>query len=428
MKDYVIKGHICYSTDEKTIETVENGYLAVIDGCSAGVFQYLPEEYRGLPVEDWGNRLVIPGMIDLHIHASQYQFRGMYVDEQLLDWLQGHAFPEESKFGDTAYAERAYGIFVQDLLHGATTRACIFASAHTEATEILMRLLDEAGLAAYVGRVNMDLDAPDPLKEKSASFSSLETRRYLNDTVGKYENVLPILTPRFVLSCSRELLEELQTIVKEYKIPVQSHLSENLAEIEMVMSRFPECESYGAVYDRYDLFGSVSKTLMAHCVYSSESELHLMQKQGVFIALCPASNTNVITGIAPARKYLARGYSMGLASDVAGGHTGSLFHAIVDTIQMSKQYWLNICEEDKPLNFAEAFYLATKGGGAYFGKVGSFEKGYIVDAVVLDDSCLPSAYPLTPRERLERAVYLSLDDRGGICGKYVAGKKLNLGL
>lgn len=426
MRDFVLKGTVLYSESPDSIKSVEGGYAVCTDGKCAGVFSKLPERYRNLPIYDHGDRLIIPGMTDLHIHAAQFQYRGLYMDEQLLDWLYAHAFPEEAKFADPAYAEKAYGIFVNALKKSPTTRACVFASAHTEATEILMRLLDASGIGAYVGRVNMDVDAPDNLKEQSAEFSDAETRRFLDDTIGKYEKVFPILTPRFVLSCSRELLLRLCEIEKEYKVPVQSHLSENLSEIAAVRARFPEYETYGEVYDAYQLFGTVGKTLMAHCVYSEEREIELMKKRGVFIAHCPASNTNVITGIAPVRTYLDRGMKMGLASDVAGGHTESMFRAVADTVQMSKQYWRYADGTAKPLTFKEAFYLATKGGGAFFGQVGSLEEGYEFDAVVLDDSVLPCVCALTPAERLERAVYLSLDDRGGIVDKYVSGDRIAL--
>ena len=424
MSGFVIKGNICFSKNKDSLVAYTGAYLVCMDGVSCGVFEQLPEEYASLPLTDYGDKLIIPGMTDLHIHAAQYAFRGLYVDEQLLDWLIKHAFPEEAKFADSEYAQKAYGLFINDLRAGATTRACMFASAHSEATEILMRLTAEAGLGAYVGRVNMDIDAPDELREPGPEFSADATEEWIERTWGKYELVKPIITPRFVLSCSRELLERLSAIEEKYRIPVQSHLSENLDEIALVALRFPEHYTYGEVYDHYNLFGGLSKTLMAHCVYSTDRELELIKRRGVFIAHCPASNTNVITGIAPVRKYLDMGLRLGLASDVAGGHTASMFHAIVDCVQMSKQYWRYVDSNAEPVCFKEAFYLATVGGGEFFGKVGSFEPGYEFDALVLDDGCLPHPQELSPAERLERAVYLGLDDRGGVCAKYVAGKKI----
>ena len=162
---------------------------------------------------------------------------------------------------------------------------------------------------------------------------------------------------------------------------------------------------------------------MAHCVWSTEEEVELMGKNGVFVAHCPASNMNLTSGIAPIRKYLDLGLNIGLGSDIAGGHSGSIFRAITDGIQVSKMYFRMVDETYKPLVFPEAFYLATRGGGAFFGKVGSFEEGYEFDAVILDDSVLPHPQPLTLAERMERAVYHGLDEKKTIA-KYVAGEKI----
>ena len=148
----------------------------------------------------------------------------------------------------------------------------------------------------------------------------------------------------------------------------------------------------------------------------------MMKERDIFIAHCPASNINVCSGIAPVRKYLDMDMKMGVASDVAGGQTESLFRAITDTVQVSKLFWRMVDQNFKPLTFDEAFFLATKGGGEFFGNVGSFEAGYEFDAVVIDDSFLRHPQPLTVHDRLERAVYLAADING-ICAKYVRGKR-----
>ena len=165
---------------------------------------------------------------------------------------------------------------------------------------------------------------------------------------------------------------------------------------------------------------------MAHCVWSTDEEVKRMRDNDVFIAHCPASNMNLSSGIAPVRKYLDMDMRIGLGSDVAGGQTESMFRAITDAIQVSKMYRRYIDENAKPVTFEEAFYMATKGGGEFFGEVGSFDEGYEFDAVVLDDSILPHPLDLNVRQRIERAVYLSLDLCGGIKAKYVCGEKIDM--
>ena len=162
---------------------------------------------------------------------------------------------------------------------------------------------------------------------------------------------------------------------------------------------------------------------MAHCVWSTDEEVDLMHKNGVFVAHCPASNMNLTSGIAPIRRYLDKGLNIGLGSDIAAGHSESIFRAITDAIQVSKMYFRMVDENYKPLVFSETFYLATKGGGAFFGNVGSFEEGYEFDAVILDDRVLVHPQKLNLAERMERAVYLGLDEKN-ITAKYVAGRNI----
>ena len=148
-----------------------------------------------------------------------------------------------------------------------------------------------------------------------------------------------------------------------------------------------------------------------------------MKRNGVWVAHCPSSNMNIASGIAPIRRYMEQGLRVGLGSDVAGGTMESMFRAVTDAIQMSKLYWRYIDSKAYPLTFPEAFYLATRGGGSFFGKVGSFEPGYAFDALVLDDAAEPSPQPLSVINRLERAFYLGLD-RGGIVMKFVDGERI----
>ena len=428
-KSFVIKGNICQTKNAKELDLHEKAFAVCVEGVSKGIFDVLPNEYADLSIHDYGDTLIFPGMVDLHVHAPQYAFRGTSMDLELMDWLNCYTFPEEEKYEDLAYAEKAYAMFVDALKNGATTRACIFATRHRYATELLMQLMEESGLVSYAGKVNMDREASQALTEESAEVSAYTTFGWINAVKDKFQKTKPILTPRFIPCCTDKLMEELRQIQMAYGIPVQSHLSESKGEIDFVKFLRPDNPFYGDSYNDYDLFGKNDdidtdvKTVMAHCVWSTDEEVELMRKNGVFVAHCPASNMNLTSGIAPIRKYLDLGLNIGLGSDIAGGHSGSIFRAITDAIQVSKMYFRMVDEGYKPLVFSEAFYLATKGGGAFFGKVGSFEEGYEFDAVVLDDRVLPHPQGLNLAERMERAVYLGLDEKK-IAAKYVAGEKI----
>ena len=167
MNTYIIKGDLCFSRSMDEIVCLEQGSIVVENGRVTGVFQTLPARYAALPVLDYGHRLILPGMSDLHVHAPQFAFRGLGMDMELLEWLNTYTFPEESKYKDLDYAERAYGSFASHLLRSTTTRAAIFATIHVPATELLMQKLDAMGLECFVGKVNMNRNSPVYLRHRA---------------------------------------------------------------------------------------------------------------------------------------------------------------------------------------------------------------------------------------------------------------------
>lgn len=419
---FALKGTICYSISPQELSITPNSYLICSQGKCAGIFPVLPEKYRGISCTDYKDDLIIPGLTDLHVHAPQYTFRASGMDLELLDWLNTYAFPQEARYENLEFARSAYSIFAEDMKKSPNTRACIFGTLHVPATELLMELMDKTGLKTMIGKVNMDRNGSTILQETSAEASAQATVTWIEDTLNRFENTTPILTPRFTPACTDQLMAKLSQIQKKYHLPMQSHLSENFGEIEWVKELCPSTHFYGEAYHQFQLFGGDCPTIMAHCVHSSEEELALMKKQGVYVAHCPQSNTNLSSGIAPARHYLEAGLHIGLGSDIAGGTSLSILRAMADAIQVSKLYWRLVDSSAKPLTLEEAFYLGTEGGGSFFGKVGSFREGYEFDAVILNSSTIPTPLSLSPKDRLERLVYLS-DDRN-ITGKYVSGRKI----
>ncbi|MDO4615219.1 MAG: amidohydrolase family protein [Lachnospiraceae bacterium] len=419
---FVLHGAAAYSESKDRLITYESAYVVCEDGIARGVFREIPEKFREFPVTELGEKLILPGMVDLHVHAPQYAFHGTGFDLQLIDWLDRYTYPEEMKYKKKLYAERSYDLFVEDLYCGASTRAVIFATRHVGATVRLMELLDETGLVTYVGKVNMDRNVPEGYCETTEE-SLLATEKWLARCEAKeFQNTMPILTPRFTPTCTRALMDGLGKLSAEFGIPVQSHLSENLGEIEWVKNLEPDSAYYGETYDRCGLFGTNGKTIMAHCVHSGDEEVRKMKENGVFIAHCPQSNMNLMSGAAPVRRYLDQGMRVGLGSDVAGGAETSMFTAMKDAVHVSKMRFALSHPEDTPLTLSEVFYMATMGGGEFFGRVGSFMDGYEFDAVILDDTNIATLHRMNTEERLERAVYCA-DDRN-IVSKYVRGKKL----
>ncbi|MDM8129555.1 amidohydrolase family protein, partial [Paraclostridium benzoelyticum] len=398
----IYKGNILFTKIKDKFEIIENGFILVKNGKILDLYKNLPIEYQNFEVIDFSDNLIIPGMNDLHCHAPQFRNLGMAMDKELIPWLDNYTFPEESKFKNIEYADKVYKNFIKEVWRHGTTRIAVFATVHKESSIRLINLFNQSGLGAFVGKVNMNINCTDDLlevTEKSISDTEYILENYYNTDA----LVNPIITPRFIPSCNSELLKSLGDLALKYNTPTQSHLSENLGEIDWVRQLQPESEFYGDAYNRFNLFGQ-TKTLMAHCVYSCDKELELMKKNNVFAVHCPNSNLNLGSGIMPVRKFLDNDINIALGSDISGGHDLSIFKVMVNAIQCSKLLWVNSDKQVDFLTLSEAFYMATKGGGSFFGKVGSFEKDYEFDALVLDDHNLnPKSYSLI--ERLERFIY-----------------------
>ena len=416
----IYKAHILYTKEQSRFEVLENGYVAVdADGRVTGVATDLASlDSKDAEVIDFGDRLLIPAMNDLHVHAPQYRNQGIAMDLELLPWLQNYTFPEEMKYADTGYAERMYRRFVRDLWRFGTMRACVFATIHTASTRLLMHLFQEAGMGALVGKVAMNRNCPEGLSEKVEDM--VQGYEALIADFNKPEALVqPIITPRFVPSCTSEMLRACGELAAKYRLPVQSHLSENKDEIAWVQTLEKESTCYGDAYNRYGLFGQ-TPTVMAHCVWTEGEELELMKKNHVMVAHCPTSNFNVSSGMAPIRLFLNEGLQVGLGSDISGGHDLNIFRMMVYAIQVSKMHYQQNHERSF-LSLSEAFWIATKSAGSFFGHVGSFEPGYEFDALVIDDSDLNhDNYSLL--HRLERYIYLG-DDRQ-IVHRFCRGKEI----
>lgn len=419
MNPVILHGTIVHTPTKDIFDCHEDSYLISEDGKVTGIFQELPEKYKNVPVLDYGNSLILPGLCDMHVHAPQFVYRGLGIDLQLMDWLDRYAFPTEARFADLSYAEVYYEAFADALAKNGTTRAVIFGTIHAPATRLLMEILEKKKIGAYVGKINMDTLSPDYLCE-TPKQSLADTRKWIEDTKDQFRFVKPAVTPRFIPTCSTSVLEGLGKLAQEYDLPVHSHISEDLGEMSIVRDRYPQYDNDGDVYDHFGLL--TSHTVMAHFIYPTRHEMELIKERGVTIAHCPQSNGNVAAGIPPIRQMLDLGVKVGLGSDIAGGYSVSIFRAMSEAVYLSKLQWLRSEKKDSFLSVPESFYLGTKGGGQFFGKVGSFESGYELDAIVVDDRslCVP-ADRLSTEERIERVIHLS-DDRN-IIARFVSGEQ-----
>lgn len=423
---FAIRGTIAFTKERRQFCVRENAYLVCRETRVDGIYDRLPESYSGIRVEDMRGNIVIPGMCDIHVHAPQYLFQGIgqNIEGGNWDtWFEKYAFPDELRFRDPSFAEAAYTQFAEALLRTPTTRLCAYATTDKNSTERLMRILAGRGFSGYVGKVNMDRNCGEELLE-STEETILETEKWLEETRAGFGQIFPIITPRYFPSCTPQSLKSLGELAARYQVPVQSHLSEGLEEIEWVRRLDPSLAYYAQAYERAGLLGPEPRAVMAHCVFSKGAEFERLRENHVLVAHCPQSNLNSSGCAAPVMDFIRAGIEVGLGTDVGGGNTLNMFRTIFEAILASKVRWAaNGGEHTDPqrhsvLSLPAAFYLATKGGGSLW-HTGSFETGYCFDAVVLDDTRLSNSIQRTPYERLERLVTMA-DDRE-IVKKYING-------
>lgn len=415
----IYKGNIIFTPEKDSFEIIENGYICVENGLILEICTEMPKIYTDYTFTDFENKLIIPGFTDLHVHAPQFPNRGLGLDEQLLLWLDKYTFPEEAKYANLDYAEKVYTKVAQLFLRYGTTRAVVFGTIHNESTMLLMDIFNKFKIPAFVGKVNMDRNSPDFLQETTEE-SLQKTIEWIEKTEAKYDFVKPIITPRFSPTCTKELMSKLGEMANKHKLAIQTHISENQDEVMLVKELHPENKNYAQVYDECNLLNE--KTILAHCVYNTDEELAIMKEKNVYVAHCPNANYNLASGIMPLRKFLNLQINVGLGTDIGAGHEISIPQVMRSVIQSSKIAWLNSNKALSPISLSEAFYLGTKSGGSFFGKVGSFEKGYEFDALIIDDTELDIGFEKTLQERIERFIYTG-DDRH-IVKRFIKGKEI----
>lgn len=399
----ILKGNLVSAPALGKLEIVEHGCLVLHDDGSIQSVEKAVPQSADAEVIDYGDSLIMPSFVDMHLHAPQYPMLGMGMDLQLIDWLNTYTFKTEARFEDSDYARRIYKKLASDLITSGTTRVCMFSSLHTDATLILMEELEKAGVTGYVGKVNMDRNGSPELQETTEQ-SKRETLRWL-DACGRFQTVKPILTPRFTPSCTDELMSWLGKLAAERGLYVQSHLSENKGEIAWVKELCPDCAQYWESYDRAGLWKD--HTVMAHCVHSDEREREAMREHGVVTAHCAGSNINICSGVAPVRTLLREGNLVTLGSDIAGGALLAMNKVITMSIRASKFRHMQSDGKDEFLTVEEGYYLGSSAGHEYFGGHGGFVPGDYIHAIVVDDSDFTeAAHPLSVRERFERAIYM----------------------
>ncbi|KAF5899128.1 guanine deaminase, partial [Clarias magur] len=386
----VYRGAFAHSTRDSDLLVLRDSVLGVNEGGKIAFF----EEGKNVESlrEKWGfktsdvkqleiHEFFMPGMVDTHIHAPQYAFLGTCLDLPLLEWLNKYTFPVESKYENLEFAKEVYTKVVKRTLSSGTTTACYFATIHNKASLLLGQIANDFGQRAFIGKVCMDQNNMLESYKESTEECTKETEKFIQELRDKkFAHVKPIVTPRFVLSCSSALLSSLGEIAKKNDLHIQSHISENKTEVEVVESLFPG-SSYTDVYVKHGLL--TNKTVMAHGCHLTDEELKIFHERGAGIAHCPNSNTTLISGTLNVKNVQKHKVKLGLGTDVAGGYSSSMLDSLRRTVDSSKIMCIH-GDETQPLTYKEAFRLATLGGCEVLSIddcTGNFEVGKDFDAL-----------------------------------------------
>lgn len=418
----VYLGHLIDPVDEHSYRDIPAGALVISqDGHIAAVGKWsdLSAQYSAAAqIVDCGRKLIMPGMIDMHIHLPQVTQIGKSGDT-LLGWLEKYIFPAESRFSDLSHAEKIATWFFDELACNGTTLSVVFSTIHKEATDAAFSIAAEKGMRAIMGKVMMDRNAPASLLEEST-----KSLRQSEELAAKWHGhdggrLLYAFTPRFAITASDELLSECGKLWQQNPgTYMHTHLSESQEEVKKVASLFPQSRSYLDVYDRSGLTGS--RSVFAHSIHLDEADLQVMHKKKCALAHCPSSNFFLKSGIFPIDRVKAAGVEFGLGSDVAAGPQMSLFGVMKDANFIQPQIWISP---------TELLYRATKGGAIALkldDKLGSLEPGKEADFIVVDPT-LKNACPMDILEHetddiLSALVFLG-DDRI-IDATYVRGRQV----
>ncbi len=417
---HIHRGDIVFTPTREQFVTLHRGYVVVDDdGAVSECVQALSDRHADMPLTDHHDRLIIPGFTDAHVHASQLPITGQQCSMELIDWLHTLTFPQEASLADATYADLVYGRFAELLLQHGITSSVVMGTVHADTTTILVDKLADAGLKACVSKVSRDQDTPQDSRNDT-SRELADSRRFIEENLTKSELVTPAVAPSVSRVCSRELMSALAEQAAEFNIPCHMHLSENRTEVDLTLQRYPDCRDFVETYERAGLM-KAANTVVAHAIHLTDREKQVIRDTGILVAHCPHSNLNLLSGVMKLAEYHDLGIRVGLGSDIAGGHTLNMFQNIVSAIQSAAANFLGE-RTSRPVRAAEAFYCATKGGGSFFGKTGSFEPGYAFDALVVDDSMWTRHPEMTLVQRIEKLIYCG-DDRN-IEHVYVNGRRL----
>jgi len=398
-----IRGHLVHFHSDpsvggsESVQSFSDGVLVIETGriVACGPYAILGERYRACDERyHYPERFIFPGFVDTHTHFAQTDVIAS-PSPSLLEWLEHYTFPEEARFSNPAHGQVVAEFFIEEMLRQGTTTASIFATVHPESCEAIFRAADNYAMRMIAGKVLMDQNAPDPLRDTAES--GIEASRALIQRWHGRGRLRYSVTPRFIPTSSARQLQLAAALYHEIPdLHLQSHVAENKDEIAWVKRLYPKSRSYLQVYQDFGLLGP--RATYAHCIWFDDDDRRLMAATQTAAAFCPTSNLFLGSGLFDLAAARSCGLAVGLATDVGGGTSFSMLRTMQEAYKVAQLKGLTMTAE-------ECFYLATLGGARALGldaMIGSFDLGKEADVVVIN----PQATAICSR-RIQSAKTLS---------------------
>ncbi|KAA8458016.1 guanine deaminase [Weissella paramesenteroides] len=373
-------------------------------------------EQTGTLVSLADDQVILPGFIDLHVHAPQWPNAGLALDRPLYEWLEEYTFPLEAKFKDAKYAHLVYDNLVETLLANGTTTALYFGSVDNTGNLELVKSCLSHHQRGFVGKVVMDNpeQTPDYYRDESAAVALDETENFIHEVekLNKDQSipVTPVITPRFLPSCTDEVLSGLGKLAAKYDLPIQSHCSESDWENGYALETHGKRDA--AVLDEFGLL--TDKSVMAHGTLLNDEDIKRFKDRGVGVAHCPISNVYFGNAVFPAKKLLSEEVKVGLGTDISGGYDPSVYQNIRQAIMSSRMLDEGVDSEISPelrgkhqaaITAKNAFYMATIGGAKSLNlTTGQIKQGYAADLQIIHEK-YPTFGHQGPEDTFEKIMY-----------------------
>jgi guanine deaminase len=429
MTNLLIRGRILTFLDEPrdiadtaSYHYIEDGALLVADGRIIAMGDYAdvaPSAAPDTPIADHRPHLVLPGLIDAHIHYPQMQAVASYA-AQLLEWLNTYTFIEEQKFADEQHAEFIAERFLDEVLRHGTTTVAAYCSVHPQSVDAFFRAAEHRDMCVIGGKVMMDRNAPPALLDTPQSGYD-DTKALINRWQGR-GRLHYAITPRFAITSSPEQMEMSGALAREHPdCYIQTHLSENGEEIALTRSLYPQAPDYTGIYEHYGLLGE--KTLLGHCIHLTEREMKVMAETGSVAVFCPTSNLFLGSGLFDRERLQAEGVRIAVATDIGGGTSFSMLKTMDEAYKVLQLRGQRL----SPLN---SFYMMTLGNARALSladRIGTLEPGTDADITVLDSRATSAMRMRMDTARtLQEELFLlqTMGDDRAVAEVYVAGKPM----